>query len=84
MVICLGQGADLHIAQLMPLTLTISCSCKSKLVLPEWFCFSGVGLPRVSWKKRLLNECSIDMIVFVLADLCHIFFLFHVRLSYIY
>ena len=33
MVMCLGQGADLHIAQLMPLPLTISCSSKSRLVL---------------------------------------------------
>jgi len=50
-VICLEQGADLHIAQLMPMPLTISCSRKSKLVLPEWFCFSGASLPRLSWKK---------------------------------
>jgi len=50
-VICLEGGADLHIAQPMPLPLTISCSSKSRLVLPEWFCFSGAGLPRLSWKK---------------------------------
>jgi len=37
MVICLGRGAYLHMAQLMPLSLTISCSCKSRLVLP--FCY---------------------------------------------
>jgi len=30
----LGQGADLHMAQLMPLPLTISCSSKSRLVIP--------------------------------------------------
>jgi len=30
--LCLGQGADLHMAQLMPLPLTISCSGKSRLV----------------------------------------------------
>jgi len=51
MVICLDQGADLHIAQLMPLPLTISCNSKSRLVLPEWFCFSDAGLPGFSWKK---------------------------------
>jgi len=34
MVMCLGQGADLNMAQLMPLPLTISCSSKSRLVLP--------------------------------------------------
>jgi len=32
-VLCLGQGADLHMAQLMPLPLTISCSSKSNLDL---------------------------------------------------
>ena len=37
MVMCLGQGADLHMAQLMPLPLTVSCSSKSRLVLPSWF-----------------------------------------------
>jgi len=42
-VICLGQGAGLHMAQLMPLPLTISCSSKLRLVLPSWFYFSGAG-----------------------------------------
>jgi len=37
MVICLGRGACLHMAQLMPLTLTILCSSKSRLVLPFWY-----------------------------------------------
>jgi len=53
LAICLGRGADLHMAQLMPLPLTISCSSKSRLVLSEWFCFSGAGLPRLSWKKAV-------------------------------
>jgi len=42
-VICLGQGANLHIAQLTPLPLTISCLSKSRLVLPSWFYHSGTG-----------------------------------------
>jgi len=40
--LCLGQGADLHIAQLMPWPLTISCfrlvlpsSCQLALVVPD-------------------------------------------------
>ena len=37
MVVCVGRGADLHMAQLLPLPLTISCSSKSTLVLPFWF-----------------------------------------------
>jgi len=50
-VTCLERGVDLHIAQLMPLPRTISCSSKSRLVLPEWFCFSGAGLLMLSWIK---------------------------------
>jgi len=44
-LMCLGQGADLHIAQLMPLPLTISCSSKPRLVLSSWFSLSGAGSP---------------------------------------
>jgi len=43
--LCLGQGADFHMAQLMPLPLTISCSGKSRLVLPFRFYLSGTGSP---------------------------------------
>jgi len=42
-VMCLGQSADLHMAQLMLLPLTISCSSKSRLVIPSWFYLSGAG-----------------------------------------
>ena len=31
MVICLKQGADLHMAQLMPLPLTVSCFSKIQI-----------------------------------------------------
>jgi len=31
MVICLEQGADLHMAQLMPLSLTVSCFSKIQI-----------------------------------------------------
>ena len=31
MVICLERGADLHMAQLIPLTLTVSCSSKIQI-----------------------------------------------------
>ena len=52
MVICLGQGADLHISQLMPMPLTISCSSKSILFLPFWYRFIWV-VP----DKGPLNGC---------------------------
>ena len=31
MVICLERGADLHMAQLVPLPLTVSCSSKTQI-----------------------------------------------------
>jgi len=33
MVVCLEQGADLHMAQLMPLPLTVSCFSKIQIGL---------------------------------------------------
>jgi len=44
-VMSLGKGADLHTAQLMPLQHTISCSSKSRLLLPSWFYLSGASSP---------------------------------------
>jgi len=41
----------LHIAQLMPLPFTVSCSSKSRLVLPSWFYLFGTGLPGEFWTK---------------------------------
>ena len=34
MVICLERGADLHMAQLMPLPLTVSCFSKIQISFP--------------------------------------------------
>jgi len=45
------RGANLHIAQLMPLPLTIPCSSKSRLVLPFWY-----RLTRGVVDKGPLNE----------------------------
>jgi len=36
-VICLEQGADLHMAQLMPLPLIVSCFNKIQSGLPFWY-----------------------------------------------
>jgi len=52
MVICLERGADLHMAQLMPLPLTVSCFSKNRLVLPFWY-----RLTRVVLEKQPLNGC---------------------------
>jgi len=51
MVICLERGADLHIAQLMPLPLTVSCFSKIQ-ILPFWY-----RLTRVVLDKGPLNVC---------------------------
>jgi len=52
-VICLERGAHLHMAQLMPLPLTVSlASLKSRLVLPFWY-----RLTQVVLEKGPLNGC---------------------------
>ena len=52
MVICLERGADLHMAQLMPLPLTISCSSKIQIGLPFWYWLTWI-IP----DKGPLNGC---------------------------
>jgi len=53
MVVCLEQGADLHMAQLMPLPLTVSCFTKIQI------CFTFLILAHPgSPDKGLLNRCT--------------------------
>ena len=52
MVICLQRGADLQMAQLMPLPLTVSCFSKIQTGLPFWY-----RLTRVVPEKGPLNGC---------------------------
>ena len=51
MVISLGRDADLHMAQRIPLPLSVA-SVKSRLVLPFWY-----RLTRVVLDKGPLNGC---------------------------
>ena len=51
MVICLERGADLHIAQLMPLPLTVSCFGKIHMGLP--FVLAHPGSPGQRAIKRV-------------------------------
>ena len=51
-VICLERGADLHMAQLMPLPLTVSCFSKIQIGLTFWHQLTWV-VP----DKGLLNGC---------------------------
>jgi len=50
-VVCLERGADLHMAQLMPLPLTVSCFSKIQIgFIPFWYWLTWV-VP----EKGLLN-----------------------------
>jgi len=56
---CLGRGADLHIAQQMPLPLTISCSSKSRLVLtflvlPFWYLLTRVVTDKFQKSSKMV------------------------------
>ena len=55
MVICLGRDADLHMAQLMPLTLTVSCFSKIPIGFTFWY-----RITRVVPDKGPLNGCVLS------------------------
>jgi len=51
-VICVERGADLHMARLTPLPLTVPCFSKIQISLPFWY--------RLTWvvpEKGPLNGC---------------------------
>jgi len=60
---CLEQGADLHMANLMPLPIAVSCGSKSRLVLPSWFYLYGTSSPR-----RRPGGCKMTVIVVVVVS----------------
>ena len=71
-VICLEQGADLHIAQLMPLPLAVSCFSKIQIVLFLFY--------RLTWvvpEKGPLNECVVLSTVLKNQN-CLVCWLFHI------
>ena len=53
MVICLEQGADLHMAQLMPLPLTVSCFSKIQI----GFAFLVPAHPGSPGQKAVKRVC---------------------------
>jgi len=64
MVICLERGADLHMARLMPLPLTVSCSWKSRfiLLLSFWYRLIPVVLDKIQRAVKWLYSCSSSML----------------------
>jgi len=61
-VICLERGADLHMAQLTPLPLTVSCFSKIQISLPFWY-----QLACVVPEKGPLNGCVCVCVCVVLT-----------------
>jgi len=65
----LSVDEDLHMAQLMPLPLSISCSGKSRLVLPSWFYPSVLlvpahpGSPRQNWRGLVVCVCVTTWVI---------------------
>ena len=60
MVICLERDADLHIAQLMPLPLTVSCFCK----IQTGFAFlvpAHLGSPRQRVVERVCVCVAVEV-----------------------
>ena len=63
MVICPERGADLHMAQLMPLPLTVSCFSK----IQTGFTFLVPAHPGSPGKRAVKRVCVYGNIVFVCA-----------------
>ena len=56
-VICLEQGADLHIAQLMPLPLTVSCFSKIQIgFYRAMLCIRGTSQGPVSVRPSVRHK----------------------------
>jgi len=67
MVICLERGADLHIAQLMPLPLTVSCFSKIQIAF-TFLALAHPGSPRKRAVKHK-NWAALLRVVSVTAGL---------------
>jgi len=61
-VICLEQGADLHTAQLMPLSLTVSCFSKIQIGF-TFLVLDHPGSPRQRAVKGCMYVCNLKFIV---------------------
>ena len=80
MVICLEQGVDLHMAQLMPLPLTVSCFSKIQIgftfLVPAHLASPGqravkrmcVCVVSLKTKQAVPTNCNSNSIVSVVKD----------------
>ena len=74
MVICLERGADLHIAQLMPLPLTVSCFSKVQIGF-TFLVPAHPGSPGQRAVKRVCVCLSCALVIHVNVCLCYVMFL---------
>jgi len=51
MVVCVVRGADMHMAQRIPLPLTVSCFSKVQIALPFWYLLTWVVLEKRAVKR---------------------------------
>jgi len=70
MVICLEQVADLHMAQLMPLPLTISCFSKIQIGV-TFLVPAHPGSPGKRAIKRVFVCCLFCVFILSLQSLCN-------------
>ena len=67
MIICLERGANLHVAQLMPLPLTVSCFSKIQI----GFTFLVPAHPDSPGKRAVKRVCVCVLItVYRAVDIC--------------
>ena len=59
MVICLERGADLHVTQLMPLLLTVSCFSEIQIGLPFWYRLTPGGPGKRAVKHVYFTLCRL-------------------------
>jgi len=65
-IICLERGADLHMAQLMPLPLTVSCSSKIQI----GFTFLVLAYPGCPGKEAVKWLLLLLLLLFLAHGLC--------------
>ena len=72
MVICLRRVADLHMSQLIPLPLTVSCSRKSRLVLvlPFWYRLTRVVADKIQRAIKRQSSSSSSKVNFKTRHVC--------------
>ena len=77
MVICLERDADLHIAQLMPLPLTVSCSSKIQIGF-TFLVLAHLGRPGQRAVKRV---CVCAIVLLMLSKILGVRFCVYITRS---